>query len=189
MVTRQEWMDVHIREHGLRLYHRVFIQGWLRRIGSVLSGRSPYLLNLASVRAACHIMGQHFAGVQTVSIQQIVGSEGRSTDFDCGFAPQSMRSKQRWLGIAAAWYKSVPLPPIELIQVDGSYFIRDGHHRVSVARAAGQREIDALVTVWQVRALRQPDNVVDWEGAEPQQGLQPCGMPSPTVIAAMSYRL
>jgi len=39
---------------------------------------------------------------------------------------------------------------VELIQVGDVYFVRDGHHRISVARALGQRDVEAEVTLWQV---------------------------------------
>jgi hypothetical protein len=42
------------------------------------------------------------------------------------------------------------LPPVVLVQVGDVYFVRDGHHRISVARALGQLDIEAEVTVWQV---------------------------------------
>jgi hypothetical protein len=51
------------------------------------------------------------------------------------------------LNIAKLRLEGRPLPPVELIQVGDSYFVRDGHHRISVARAFGQTAIDAQVTV------------------------------------------
>jgi hypothetical protein len=39
---------------------------------------------------------------------------------------------------------------VELIQIGEVYFVQDGHHRISVARALGQRTIEAQVVVWQV---------------------------------------
>jgi len=44
----------------------------------------------------------------------------------------------------------VTLPLVDLVQVGDVYFVRDGHHRISVARAFGQESIDAQVTVWEV---------------------------------------
>ena len=49
------------------------------------------------------------------------------------------------------------LPPVALIQVGDHYFVRDGHHRISVARALGQLAIEATVEVWQV------DRPLPWE--------------------------
>ena len=56
---------------------------------------------------------------------------------------------QRWQSVANALDEGVPLPPVQLIQVGAAYYVRDGHHRVSVNRALGQEVIEADVTVWQ----------------------------------------
>jgi hypothetical protein len=57
----------------------------------------------------------------------------------------------RWLRIAAARDQGKVLPPVVLVQVGDVYFVRDGHHRISVARALGQQDIEAQVTLWQVK--------------------------------------
>jgi len=54
--------------------------------------------------------------------------------------------------VATAILKGKPLPPVELIEVGGRYFVIDGHHRISVARMLKQSHIDAIVTVWDVAA-------------------------------------
>jgi len=108
----------------------------LCRISARVTGRGDRLLDLAAVTASCTIRDRHYAGIQTVPIGQIRGSEGRCNDFDTDFHPRQKRG--------------VPLPPVELIRVGEVYFVRDGHHRISVAATLGQQYIDAVVTVWQV---------------------------------------
>lgn len=117
---------------------------------ATLFGRSQRLPDLASLTRHSTVKGQHDAGLQTVRIDQIRGSEGRSQDFDASFRPLTEHTKQRWLSVASAWFQGLTLSPVELIQVGDSYFVRDGHHRVSVARAIGQQQIEAEVLVWQV---------------------------------------
>ena len=61
------------------------------------------------------------------------------------------------------------LEPVELIQVDDSYFVKDGHHRISVARALGQSAIDAEVTIWKLpRTLSEVEQpvVFDFQSAQ-----------------------
>lgn len=70
----------------------------------------------------------------------IVGSVGRRHDFDA-----RTTSKRRWRAITAAFLAGVGLPPVEVIRVEQRYYVRDGMHRVSVARARGIAEIEALV--------------------------------------------
>jgi hypothetical protein len=83
-----------------------------------------------------------------VLIAQIDGSENRSTDFDRNFNPLNDHTRDRWLSIARAWQRGRYLPPVKLIQVGDHYFVRDGHHRISVARALGWEVVYATVEVW-----------------------------------------
>jgi len=80
---------------------------------------------------------------------QIRGSEGRSREFDAYFRPLQTHTKHRWVNIAVAQQEGQPLPPVELIQIGDVYFVRDGHHRISVAHVLGQEEIEAEVTLWE----------------------------------------
>ena len=141
------------------LYTRVRSRGWRSQVWSALTGRSHCLLPLANVDAASTVHARRNAGMQTVPIRQIRGSEGRSRDFDRDFNPLQSHTKDRWLSIAGALQRGRVLPPVELIQVRDVYFVRDGHHRISVARALGQLDIEAKVTVWQV------SGALPWERA------------------------
>jgi hypothetical protein len=95
----------------------------------------------------------HHVGIREVPIDRIRGSEGRVEGFDSEMWPTDGQSRARWVSIAVARQRGVQLPPVELIQVGDIYFVRDGHHRISVARALGQAYIDAEVTAWEVRGL------------------------------------
>ena len=82
-------------------------------------------------------------------LDDIRGTEGRAQGFDDQFNPLSDQTRQRWQRVAIALDEGVPLPPVQLIQVGGTYYVRDGHHRISVNRAMGLEVIEAEVTVWQ----------------------------------------
>jgi hypothetical protein len=141
------------RNHAMRaaqLFERACGLSWCRRLRAILSRKARRLLDLSAIEAACPILGSRFAGSRTVPITLIKGSEGRSDDFDGQFHPRQAHSRQRWINIAAARLDDVALPPVDLIQVGGVYFVRDGHHRISVARALGEQSIDAVVTIWDV---------------------------------------
>jgi len=90
----------------------------------------------------------HYAGRQQVRLDEIRGSEGRAQGFDDQFNPLSDQTRQRWQRVAIALDEGVPLPPVQLIQVGGDYYVRDGHHRISVNRAMGLEVIEAEVTQW-----------------------------------------
>jgi hypothetical protein len=95
---------------------------------------------------ALGFVSERSAGLQVVPLDQIVGSVDRGRDFDRRFRPTSGRSRGRWEQIAAAARRGEAFPPIDLMKVGRLYFVRDGHHRVSVARALGRTDIDAYVT-------------------------------------------
>lgn len=103
------------------------------------------------VVAALGVIGEHHIGLQTISLASIVGSVDRTRDFDRRFRPTSARSRERWERIAAASGRGQPMPPISVYRVGDLHFVRDGHHRVSVALARGERVIDADVTEVQTR--------------------------------------
>lgn len=84
-------------------------------------------------------------GVQVVPLDQIIGSEGRSQDFDDQFWPITDHTRHRWVSIAVAMGTDQPLPPVQLIKVAQGYVVRDGHHRLSVARAFGHDVIEAEI--------------------------------------------
>lgn len=84
-------------------------------------------------------------GRRDVPLESVVGTAGRCSDFDRRFRPLNTRSRDRWERIAHASANGIDLPPVELIVLGDMYFVHDGHHRVSVARAAGRPTIAANV--------------------------------------------
>lgn len=145
--------DDQVTRAALRLYHSARAWSWLGKLWSGLTRRPRRLLDLETVQATCGVRHRHYAGTQVVPIRQIRGSEGRGDDFDAHFQPLQPHNRQRWLSVAAALQRGVTLPLVELIQIGDVYFVRDGHHRISVARALGQEHIDAEVTVWDIRRM------------------------------------
>ena len=86
-------------------------------------------------------------GKRVVAVEKIVGSVGRSGDFDRSFLPARMSLQTKWKRVDRAYHKGRDLPPVVLFKVGDSYFVEDGNHRVSVARYQGVEWIDAEVTV------------------------------------------
>ncbi len=141
------------------LYHSTCIRGWLSRLWATLMGKATALIHLGAIQEANTICACHYIGVQPVPISQIRGSEGRCGDFDALFHPLKPHNKERWLRVAIARYMGLPLPPVTLIRIGETYFVRDGHHRVSVAQALDERYLDAEVTDWQVAGSIQTDGI------------------------------
>lgn len=90
--------------------------------------------------------GERQVGLETIELNSIVGTVDRSREFDRRFMPTSNRSRTRWERIASAQRRGESMPPISVYRVGELHFVRDGHHRVSVARAQGRPAIDAYVT-------------------------------------------
>jgi hypothetical protein len=90
--------------------------------------------------------GQPQLGLQTVQVDTIVGTAGSRRDFDRRFRPTSARVRSRWEGLALAIRRGAAIPPIEVYRVGHRHFAVDGHHRVSIAAATRQHQIDAYVT-------------------------------------------
>jgi hypothetical protein len=85
-------------------------------------------------------------GLRVVPLDAIVGTVDREREFDRNFRPTSGRVRSRWEHLAAAMRRGESMPPVDLLKVGEIYFVRDGHHRVSVSRALGREDIDAFVT-------------------------------------------
>ncbi len=139
---------VALTNRAIRLYEARCRRAALRRIFAWFLGPKARLFDLN--RLAWGGCPQHYAGLQTVPLAAIRGSEGRARDFDQEFNPRRTSTRERWVSIALAHLRGESLPPVILIQVGDVYFVRDGHHRVSVARAWGQQYIEAEVTVFNV---------------------------------------
>lgn len=150
---------------AFKLYCEIHNRSVVAKVWAVLTRRPCVLLDLDMVRACCTVRGAYYDGLQSVPIHRILGSEGRCQDFDGAFRPLRSHNKERWVRIAVTQLMRIPLPPVTLTLVGDRYFVLDGHHRISVAKALGQVQIDAEVTVCQF-AGRLP-----WEQALPAHHL------------------
>jgi hypothetical protein len=104
------------------------------------------LLSFNDVKGIIKPKNETYQGMKVVPVNLIVGSEGRYRDFTKYFLPASDHLRSRWERVDEARLKDITLPPIQLYEIGGAYFVRDGNHRVSVAKAQGIENIDAEVT-------------------------------------------
>jgi hypothetical protein len=131
----------HARQIAGKLFDKAHTCALRNHILAKLTGRTNDLQILSHQPAATRRTNR----VITVSLSKIIGSESRSEDFDAGFNPLKQHNRERWIGIAVAHRTGVVLPAVELVRDGNEYYIRDGHHRISVAKAMGQLEIEARV--------------------------------------------
>jgi hypothetical protein len=109
-------------------------------------GDSDRIVPLDEVVCSLGWRGERRLGLQTIPVDTIIGTVDSRRDFDRRFRPTSNRVRYRWERLALARRRGEPIPPIEVYRVGGLHFVTDGHHRVSIAAATGQHEIDAYVT-------------------------------------------
>ena len=103
------------------------------------------LLSFAEVRRELDLVGQRYAGIQTIRIECVVGSVDRWSDFDRSFRPTCRAQRDRVDELRRVFtYRE--FPPVSVYELDGAYFVLDGHHRLALARERGMLDIDAEVT-------------------------------------------
>jgi hypothetical protein len=129
----------------LRARRRQFLAVLAHRLRGQ-GGDSDGLLPLDEVTDALGWRGERQLGLHTIPLDTIIGTADSRHDFDRRFRPTTNRVRPRWEQLALAQRRGAAIPPIEVYRVGDLYFVSDGHHRVSIAAATGQRVIDAYVT-------------------------------------------
>jgi hypothetical protein len=143
-------------DRALRQAWRAQLAEWLR--GQVFgSDRLPVLGEVTIVtgtagpgagdsRPAGHAGRAGRARQEAVPIGRIVGSVEPVMCFDRHFRPTSQLPRERFERIAADVRSGRGMDPVELYRCGGDYYVLDGHHRIAVARALGERAVWAIVT-------------------------------------------
>jgi hypothetical protein len=137
--------DTHFTSMARTDFSRLRTRETFTRILSLLKAQRDEMLSLGDVRSIVRPAAETYKGMRTVPIEKIVGSEGRFRDFNRAFLPRHDKMARRWMRVDVAHYQNIILPPIQLFEIGGIYFVRDGNHRVSVAKAQGSEFIDAEV--------------------------------------------
>jgi hypothetical protein len=105
-----------------------------------------HILPFEEVASALGRVGERRLGLELIMLDSIIGTVDRSREFDRDFRPTSPRVRERWQRINLAQRRGEAMPPIDVYRIGELHFVKDGHHRVSVARALGHRDINAYVT-------------------------------------------
>ncbi len=149
--------DTFIREKAKDDFDKAYFEATIGRIFNKFQGKSNSLLSFQEIMKYVKTKNESYKGMQFVAIDEIIGSEGRYNDFNKEFLPKRRNLRTRWERVDEAHYKDIILPPIQLYQLGRVYFVRDGNHRVSVARRQGREFIDAEVTEIQTDIEITPD--------------------------------
>jgi len=129
----------------------------LKELLSRLTGEPTQLLSYEEVRKKLNLLASIERGLKDIPLDAIVGSVGRYTDFTRDFLPREEVSPERWARVKVIASGLTGLPPIDVYLIGEAYFVRDGNHRVSVARQLGAKSIQAYVTEVHTRVPLTPD--------------------------------
>jgi hypothetical protein len=132
--------------------HRAFWRALGRIPGRYHTLRLP---TLDRVLSAARFEGRSSRGVQEILLDKVVGTvtAAKRIDFDSAFLPLARRQRERWSRLYAFMSAGFgDVPPIDVYQLEDAYYVIDGHHRVSIARALGRDRIEAKVTEIKTRA-------------------------------------
>jgi nucleotide-binding universal stress UspA family protein len=127
------------------------------RLLARLAGRSAELLPYDEVRRMLKGKVSRDVGLREIPLDAIVGSVGRYSDFTRSFLPLQDTSQERWARVETKVTDLTGLPAITVYQIGDAYFVRDGNHRVSVARQLGASHIEAYVTEIETKVPLSPD--------------------------------
>ena len=126
-------------------FNKAHTKAFINEIQHLLTPEEASLISLNDVKQMIKANSETYIGMKVIPIEKIIGSEGRYNDFDNRFFPKSTHLKNRWQHVDEAAIKDINLPPIKVYELAGLYFVRDGNHRVSVAKSRGTEFIDAEV--------------------------------------------
>ncbi len=133
----------------------------------LLNQPTDQLWNFDDVKSRLRLQNPLYRGLQDIPIDRIVGSVGRYHDFTREFMPRHFDMQDRWSRVYAQMHSMEGVPPIDVYKVGDVYFVRDGNHRVSIARRLGYESIQAHVTELDTPIELEPDMTEDmWETAE-----------------------
>jgi hypothetical protein len=139
--SNRQQFRVRASEDFNRAYRKSFFHAIVAWIQSINNDLIPY----DEVRKRIPMRGQYYLGLKQIETDKIIGSVSRYNDFDRAFLPRQTHTRSRWESIDQAYFDDVILPPIDVYKIGDVYFVKDGNHRVSVARERGQAYMDAYV--------------------------------------------
>jgi hypothetical protein len=139
-------VNSHLQSTALRKYRQNVSKAQMVDLLSLITGSNTDLVSYDEVAKRLKARQQIDMGTQNVPLDKIIGSVGRYHDFTRSFLPRAAVNPDRWSRLDAAMNDLQGLPPVELYKIGDVYFVRDGNHRVSVARANDSEQIEAYVT-------------------------------------------
>jgi uncharacterized protein (TIGR00730 family) len=146
-----------VRQQADAAFSQARRRAFFRRLWRFLTRQQEQgLLSFEEVRHKLKIRGQHYAGLKTIPLDKIAGSVGRYQEFNRAFLPTQEHIRERWKRIYEVAHDA-GFPPIDVYKIGDVYFVRDGHHRVSVLKELGATTVEATVTELDTAIPLSPD--------------------------------
>ena len=149
--------DSYTHSSALEDFRVARLKASLQDVFARLTGSSRELLSYDEIRQKLKAVESSVKQLKEIPLDAIVGSVGRYRDYTRDFLPRSDSDKQRWTAVKAAMLSQRGVPPIEVYQLGEAYFVKDGNHRVSVAKEMDFKTIEAYVTPVQTVVPFRPD--------------------------------
>lgn len=148
------------RQIATRHFQDARRQAWLAEVAARLKGQDGKLLSFEAIRSELPVQTPIYQGIQIIPLVKIVGSLGRYHEFTRSFLPLSDSLRERWVNIESLAFTR-GWPPIDVYEIGGVYFIKDGNHRAAVARQLGNDTIEAHVWSFPESVTIGPDDSLD----------------------------
>ncbi|MEA2060501.1 MAG: hypothetical protein U9P10_08365 [Thermodesulfobacteriota bacterium] len=145
LFTSKSAVEAVEKDRSDRIFSKALTKALGQEIKGLLFKRSERLLPFDQVKETLDLWFVTDRGIQSVPIDAIIGSQGRYKNFSRHFLPLDENLRTRWKNIEKAVSSGQKLPPCELYKVCHAYFVKDGHHRISVAKTKNKQFIDARV--------------------------------------------
>lgn len=142
------------RHQTIETFQELRHRALLATLTARLFGKNVRLPNFTE-RVPQPVTTRTYLGTQDLPLEKIIGSVGRANDFDQTFRPLKKHLLDRWVEVYQL-LETDRLPPIRVYKYGNEYYVEDGHHRVSAARAIGRLTIRAEVWEIPVQAQKEP---------------------------------
>lgn len=136
-------------------------RAWRERLSARLGGRDEHLLPFAAIRAQLKQKNPLYQGILSVPLSQIAGSVGRYQEFTRQFLPLHDSFRDRWVRVESLALSGQGWPPPELYRIGEVYFVKDGNHRIAIARQMKLDVIDAQVWAFPSEVELGPNDRLD----------------------------
>lgn len=151
----------YVTQIALQHFSQARRQAWREQLSARLTGRDARLLPFDAIRDQLKQKNPLYQGIRQVALSQIAGSVGRYSEFTRQFLPLHNSFRERWVRIEALAQSNEGWPPVELYRIGDVYFVKDGNHRVAVARQLHLDSIEAAVWAFPVEVELGPHDRLD----------------------------